>query len=184
MRTILLAGLLLAIVTVGCGGASHRAVRLQVTPATSVEDQPIRIHLDGLRAPAGRLARAALDRRAWGHVRVAGCLRRRRTRRDRRRQREGADGQRLLRRLADGLADLDVGAGCSAVHGLPVGERTKALRALGGLLAAQTIASVTFVRRWSRGTYTTVTNTVAKNGFAGTLSCTRRPTRGGGWPCS
>src|SRR6478752_4141952 len=53
MRTILLAGLFLAIVTVGCGGASHRAVRLQVTPASSVEDQPIRIHLDGLRRLQG-----------------------------------------------------------------------------------------------------------------------------------
>ena len=50
MRTILLAGLFLAVVTAGCGGASHPALRLTVTPASSVEDQPIRIRFDGLSA--------------------------------------------------------------------------------------------------------------------------------------
>ena len=52
-RTTLLAGLLLAVVTAGCGGAARPVLRLQVTPAVSVEDQPVSIRLEGLRRLQG-----------------------------------------------------------------------------------------------------------------------------------
>ena len=168
MRTILLAGLLLAIVTVGCGGASHRAVRLQVTPASSVEDQPIRIHLDGLRRRQGVwlelrstdahgvtfVSRAAFGADEQGVIDVA-------------------NAKALTGSAYSGVWPMGLLTSMSAPDALPFtayrwGRRPQRF-VLSAVSSSQTIASVTFVRRWSRGTYTTVTNTVAKNGFAGTL---------------
>jgi dienelactone hydrolase len=168
MRTILLAGLLLAIVTVGCGSASHRAVRLQVTPVASVEDQPIRIRLDGLRRLQGVWLELR-SRDARGMVFVS-------------RAAFGADEQGVLdvsqtKALTgsaySGVWPMGLLTAMSAPDGLPFTAyrwgSTPRHFVLSAVSSSRTIASVTFVRRWRRGTYTTVRNTVARNGFAGTL---------------
>jgi dienelactone hydrolase len=169
MRTILVAGLLLAVVTAGCGGASHPAVRLQVTPATSVEDQPVRIRIDGLR----RLQGVWLELRstdANGTVFVS-------------RAAFGADehgvldvarANALTGSAYSGVWPMGLLTELSAPNALPLTAyrwgSTPRRFVLTAVSASQTIASAAFVRRWRRGTFTTVTNTVSRNGFAGTFS--------------
>ena len=168
MRTILLAGLFLAIVTVGCGGASHRAVRLQVTPASSVEDQPIRIHLDGLRRLQGVwLELRSTDAHGVGFVSRAAFGA------DEQGVIDVANAKALTGSAYSGVWPMGLLTSMSAPDALPFtayrwgsGPQRFVLSAVS---SSQTIASVTFVRRWRRGAYTTVTNTVAKDGFAGTL---------------
>jgi dienelactone hydrolase len=169
MRTTLLACLLLAVVTAGCGGASHSVLRLQVTPAISVEDQPLRIRFEGLR----RLQGVWLELRstdAKGNVFVS-------------RAAFGADEAGVLdlaraRPLAGsaysgGPWQMGLVASMAAPNGLAFTDYVwgSAPRrfVLTASSASQTIASATFVRRWRQGTYTTVRATVGHDGFLGTL---------------
>lgn len=169
MRGILLVGLLV-IVAAGCGGSgSHTAaMRLQVTPAASVEDQPVRIRFDGLK----RLQGVWLELRstdANGIVFVS-------------RAAFGADDQGVLdltRAKAltgssySGVWQMGLLTSMAAPNALPLTNyswgRAPRRFVLTAVSASRTIASATFTRRWRRGAFTKVTATVARNGFDGTL---------------
>ncbi len=169
MRTALLAGLLLAVVTANCGGASHSGLRLWVTPAVSVEDQPVRIRFEGLR----RLQGVWLELRstdAKGRVFVSQAA-------------FGADengvldlvrARPLVGSAYSGRAwQMGLVTSMTAPNGLPLTEYAwgNAPRrfVLTAVSASRTIASTTFMRRWRQGTYTTVRETVDHNGFVGTF---------------
>ncbi|HEX4526855.1 MAG TPA: acyl-CoA thioesterase/bile acid-CoA:amino acid N-acyltransferase family protein [Gaiellaceae bacterium] len=166
MRRILLAGLLVIVMT-GCG-ASHRAARLQVTPASSVEDQPIQIRFDGLR----RLQGVWLELRstdATGTVFVS-------------RAAFGADDHGVLdlaRAQAQtgstysGVWQMGLLASMTAPNALPLTDyrwgSTPRRFVLTAISASLPIASVTFTRRWRSGVYKIVRETVAKHGFNATF---------------
>lgn len=169
MRGILLVGLVV-IVAAGCGGggSSHPVLRLQVTPPGSVEDQPVRIRFDGLR----RLQGVWLELRstdANGIVFVS-------------RAAFGADEQGVLdlaRAKAltgssySGVWQMGLLTSMTAPNALPLTDyswgSTPRRFELTATTASVKVASVTFTRRWRRGTYTKLTETVAKNGFDATF---------------
>ena len=170
LRGILLVGLVV-IVAAGCGGGggSHPvAMHLRVTPAASVEDQPIRIRFDGLK----RLQGVWLELRstdATGTVFVS-------------RAAFGANEQGVLdlnhaKALTgssySGVWPMGLLTSMSAPNALPLTSYSWGTTPRRFVLTATTasvqIASVTFTRRWRRGTYTKLTETVAKNGFDATF---------------
>jgi dienelactone hydrolase len=177
MRRILLAGLLV-VVTAGCGASHRPAARLQVTPADSVEDQPIRIRFDGLKRLQGVwLELHSTD--ANGTVFVS-------------RAAFGANDQGVLdlaRAPArtgsaySGVWQMGLLTSMAAPNALPHTDyewgRTPRRFVLTATSASRTIASVTFTRRWQRGSYTAVKATVARDGFEGTFyappAARRRP---------
>jgi dienelactone hydrolase len=168
MRTTLIAGLLLAVATAGCGGASHPALHLRVTPAVSVEDQPVSIRFDGLR----RLQGVWLELRstdAKGIVFVS-------------RAAFGADEHGVLdlaraRALTgsaySGVWPMGLLTSMTAPNGAPrtgyTWGSTPRRFVLTAISASQPIASTTFERRWRQGAYTRVRATLAADGFEGTL---------------
>ena len=172
MRTILVAGLLLAVVAAGCGGRSSPALSLRVTPAVSVEDQPISIRFDGLR----RLQGVWLELRstdAGGTVFVS-------------RAAFGADehgvldlarAKALTGSTYSGVWQMGLLTSLTAPNAAPLADyrwgRGPRRFVLTAISASRTIATATFVRRWRQGTYSTVRATVAKDGFAGTLYAPR-----------
>ena len=158
---------LLAVVTAGCGG-THHALRVRVTPVSSTEDQPVQIRIDGLAPRQG----------VWLELRST-----------------DANGIAFRSRAAFG-ADrkgvLDLGraralSGSSYSGVWPMGLLTsmsapsapafsyyrwgRAPRRFVLTVSSQSrrIASTSFVRRWTRVRYSTVTETVARDGFDGTL---------------
>ncbi len=169
MRTALLAGLLLAVVTASCGGASHSVLRLWVTPAVSVEDQPVRIRFEGLR----RLQGVWLELRstdAKGRVFVSKAA-------------FGADengvldlvrARPLVGSAYSGRAwQMGLVTSMTAPNGPPLSKYAwgSAPRrfVLTAVSASRTIASTTFMRGWRQGMYTTVRETVDHDGFVGTF---------------
>ena len=169
MRTILIAGLLLAVVTAGCGGASTPLPRLRVTPAVSVEDQPVSIRFDGLE----RLQGVWLELRstdAKGIVFVS-------------RAAFGADEDGVLdlararpltgSAYSGGAWPMGLVTSMTAPNASPLTDyawgSTPRRFVLTAISASRPIASTTFVRRWRQGTYTTVRATVARDGFVGTF---------------
>ncbi len=168
MRAILIAGLLLAVVTAGCGGGSHRAPHLQVTPAVSVEDQPVSIRFDGLRRLQGVwLELRSTDARGVVFVSRAAF---------------GADEQGVLDldRAApltgsaySGVWPMGLVTSMTAPNAAPLTDyawgTTPRRFVLTAISASQPIASTTFFRRWRPGAVTTVRRTVAADGFVGTL---------------
>ena len=169
MRTILLAGLLLIVVTTaGCGSGMRSPPRLRVTPAASVEDQPIRIRFDGLRRLQGVwlelrstdangtlfVSRAAFGADEHGVIDLARAA-------------------PLIGSTYSGVWQMGLLTSMAAPNARPLtdyrwgsGPRRFVLTAIS---ASQPIASTTFVRRFRQGTYTTVRATVAGDGFVGTL---------------
>ena len=169
MRTILLAGLLLIVVTTaGCGSGMRSPPRLRVTPAASVEDQPIRIRFDGLRRLQGVwlelrstdangtlfVSRAAFGADEHGVIDLARAA-------------------PLIGSTYSGVWQMGLLTSMAAPNARPLtdyrwgsGPRRFVLTAIS---ASQPIASTTFVRRFRQGTCTTVRATVAGDGFVGTL---------------
>ena len=158
---------LLAVVTAGCGG-THHALRVRVTPVSSTEDQPVQIRIDGLAPRQG----VWLELRSTDANGIA----------FRSRAAFGADRQGVLDL---GRARALSGSSYSGVW--PMGLLTsmsapsapafsyyrwgRAPRRFVLTVSSQSrrIASTSFVRRWTRVRYSTVTETVARDGFDGTL---------------
>ena len=169
MRTTLFAGLLLAVVTAGCGGASHSVLRLQVTPAASVEDQPVSIRLEGLRRLQGvwlelrstdAKGRVFPSRAAFG-AGENGVL-------DLARARPLAGSTYSGGAWQMGLVTSMAAPNALAFTDYAWGSAPRRF-VLTAISASRTIASTSFVRRWRRGTYTTVRETVDHGGFVGTF---------------
>ena len=169
MRTTLFAGLLLAVVTAGCGGTSHSVLHLQVTPAASVEDQPVSIRLEGLRRLQGvwlelrstdAKGRVFLSRAAFG-AGENGVL-------DLARARPLAGSTYSGGAWQMGLVTSMAAPNALAFTDYAWGSAPRRF-VLTAISASRTIASTSFVRRWRRGTYTTVRETVDHGGFVGTF---------------
>jgi dienelactone hydrolase len=158
---------LLAFVIAGCGGA-HSSVRVRVTPADSVEDQPIRIRVAGL-APREHASLALRSKDARG---VTFSARASFT--------ADAAGEIDLRHAKplqggsySGVWSMGLLTSMSAPNAPPFTSYRWSDHArkfqLSVSSAGRTLGSTTFTRRWRRGTYTKVVETVAKNGFDGTF---------------
>jgi dienelactone hydrolase len=169
MRATLLAGLLVAVVTAGCGGASHPVLRLQVTPAVSVEDQPVSIRFEGLRRLQGvwlelrstdAKGRVFLSRAAFGADK-SGVL-------DLARARTALAGSAYSGTWPMGLVTSMTAPYAPPLTDYAWGSAPRRF-VLTAISASRAIASTTFVRRWRQGTYTTVRATVDRGGFVGTF---------------
>jgi dienelactone hydrolase len=144
-------------------------LRLQVTPAVSVEDQPISIRFEGLERLQGvwlelrstdAKGRVFFSRAAFG-ADEDGVL-------DLARARPRAGSAYSGGPWQMGLVTLMTAPYASAFTDYAWGSAPRRF-VLTAISASRPIASTTFVRRWRQGTYTTVRATVARDGFVGTF---------------
>jgi dienelactone hydrolase len=157
----------LALVVAGCGGA-HSSLHVRVTPGDSVEDQPIRIRVDGL-APHEHVSLVLRSHDARGVVFSSHAV-----------------------FAADGSGELDLlqakplrGSSYAGVWPMGLLTSMSAPKAppfadyrwndgaqkfqLTVTSKGRTLGATSFTRRWRRGAYTKLVETIAKNGFDGTF---------------
>jgi len=158
---------LLAVVAAGCGG-THHALRVRVTPGSSTEDQPLQIRIDGLDPRQG----------VWLELRstdAKGIVFRSRAAfaADRKGVLELNRAAALSGSSYSGVWPMGLLTSMSAPSAPPLtfyrwGSAPRRF-VLTVSSQSRTIASTSFVRRWTGVAYSTVQETVARDGFDGTL---------------
>jgi dienelactone hydrolase len=150
-----------------CGGA-RREVRLTVTPADSVEDEPLAIRINGLSPRQGVwIELHSVDSSGVAFSARASFAA------DRRGELDLARARAMSGSSYSGAWPMGLLTSMSAAHARPHtgydwGSRPHRF-VVSVVSQSRRIASTTFVRRWRRGRATSLTVMVAEAGFAGKL---------------